>query len=291
MLNFRPIDFNSDVPSVVDLLKKGLSENHTVSNFLWKHYENPFGKSFGLLACDGEKIIGLKIFMSWEFKRKDRIVKAIRPVDSIIHSDYRRQGIFEKLTVEAFDRNTAVYDFVFNTPNEKSLAANLKMGWNLYKKPLNYYLSLIIPSRGYSKQIIFLPKAGINLQNLEVLDADFFRTNITTPYLEWRFKSKEYSFAWYRETHSLLLLVYRIKTIKGFKTLILVDFVGSENLLKRAIKGLAFKLSIFAVYHLGNKEMFKINKKIGDSVVAYADDKKNIHSEIRFSLADLEGKL
>lgn len=291
MLNFRPIDYNSDVPEIVELLKGSLSNNHTVTNFLWKHYENPFGKSYGLLACDEGKIVGVRMFMFWEFKIGDKIVKAIRPVDTITHPEYRGQGIFKRLTLEGLQKNEGAFEIIFNTPNNNSFPGYLKMGWKKYDKPLNYYISLLLPSLKYAKQITLLEKSKIELGSEEVLDSNFFKTNISPSYIKWRFKSNEYDLAWYQEYGSHLLIIYKLKVIRGIKCLILIDFVGLNDLLKNALRGLAAKLRFFSIYHLGNRELFKIRKKSGLSIVVYKDDIKNIHSELDFSLADLEGKL
>ncbi len=291
MLSYRPIDYSSDVPEIVELLKKSLSAKHTTSNFLWKHFENPFGKSYGLLACDKDKIVGVRMFMFWEFKKKSRITKAIRPVDTIIDKEYRGQGIFKKITLQGLQENKGQYDLVFNTPNTNSFPGYIKMGWEEYEKPLNYYISFVLPSSKYASNITDAGKNIFDFGSIEVEDSNLFRTNTSGNYLKWRYKSSEYAFAGYRESSSFILLVYRQKNIKGLKTLILVDYIGPNHLLKKALKGMAFKLKIFTVYYLGNKNLFKIGKKSGDSRVVYKDDHFNIHNELDFSLADLEGRL
>ena len=65
---------------------------------MWKHYDNPFGKSYGLLARDKNIIVGARMFMFWEFRKANRVLRAIRPVDTITHPEYRGKGIFKKLT-------------------------------------------------------------------------------------------------------------------------------------------------------------------------------------------------
>jgi len=231
------------------------------------------------------------MFMFWEFKKKDKEIKAIRPVDTITHPEYRGQGIFKKLTLEGLQKNEGGFEIIFNTPNKNSFPGYLKMGWKKYDEPLNHYISLILPSLKYAKQITFPEKAVIKLKSEEVFDSNFFKTNISASYLKWRFNSNEYAFAWYREYDSYLLIIYKLKVIKGIKSVILVDFVGVNDLLKNALRGLAGKLKTFSIYHLGNRELFKISKKSGISIVVYKDDINNIHENMNFSLGDLEGKL
>jgi hypothetical protein len=53
----------------------------------------------------------------------------VRAVDTATHPDHQGRGIFSKLTREALDTLQEEADFIFNTPNEKSLPGYLKMGW------------------------------------------------------------------------------------------------------------------------------------------------------------------
>ncbi len=97
--------------------------------FRWKHVENPFGRSFMLVAEDDERIIGLRAFMRWRFACGGRNVDAVRAVDTATHPDYQGRGVFSHLTLAALDALRGDVDLVFNTPNDKSLPGYLKMGW------------------------------------------------------------------------------------------------------------------------------------------------------------------
>jgi len=291
MLNFRPINYNSDIGEIVELLKTSLSSRHSKESFLWKHYENPFGRSFGLLACDGRKIVGVRMFMYWEFVNDDEIIKAIRPVDTITHKDYRGRGIFKKLTLDGLKNIDGLYEIIFNTPNENSLPGYLKMGWEEFEPSFNYYLSFLLPSAKFAKRIYF-PKE--NLADATLVNFNYtnrFKTNTTLEFLKWRYSNKDYTFSIYKEDLSSLLIVFRIQKVKGLKTLILVDYVGSTELLKSALKGLAFKLKIITVYGLNLNYIFNLNKFSGLSKVVYKHDIKKIQNSIGFSLGDLEGRL
>ena len=75
--------------------------------------------------------MGLRAFMRWEFVAGDRRFRAVRAVDTATHPDHQGKGIFSRLTLEALDALRDQADFVFNTPNEKSLPGYLKMGWQV----------------------------------------------------------------------------------------------------------------------------------------------------------------
>lgn len=98
--------------------------------FAWKHDENPFGTSPAWVATLDDRIIGLRIWLRWEFEAGARRWTAVRAVDTATHPDARGRGVFTRLTMHGVEqlRDEGV-DFVFNTPNEKSRPGYLKMGW------------------------------------------------------------------------------------------------------------------------------------------------------------------
>ena len=114
-----------------DALGGGPAGTGPAEFFRWKHLENPFGRSFMLVAEADGRIVGLRAFMRWEFVAGDRRFRAVRAVDTATHPDHQGKGIFSRLTLEALDALRDQADFVFNTPNEKSLPGYLKMGWQV----------------------------------------------------------------------------------------------------------------------------------------------------------------
>jgi GNAT superfamily N-acetyltransferase len=99
--------------------------------FRWKHLENPFGRSYMLLAETGGKVVGFRSFMRWRFELSGGSVNAVRAVDTATHPDYQGLGIFRRLTTTAIEELRSDTDLVFNTPNDKSLPGYLKMGWRI----------------------------------------------------------------------------------------------------------------------------------------------------------------
>jgi GNAT superfamily N-acetyltransferase len=129
----RPYE-RRDESKILELLSASLGEGpagrRAPEFFRWKHEENPFGPSTMLVAHADGRIVGLRAFMRWEFRSGMRSVRAVRAVDTATHPDYQRLGIFSALTREALGSLDDV-DFVFNTPNEKSLPGYLKLGWTV----------------------------------------------------------------------------------------------------------------------------------------------------------------
>lgn len=98
--------------------------------FHWKHRDNPAGVSPMWVATDGEKIVGLRTFLRWQFHDGHQPTRAVRAVDTATHPDYQGRGIFTLLTRHAMgELATEGVAFVFNTPNDRSRPGYLKMGW------------------------------------------------------------------------------------------------------------------------------------------------------------------
>jgi GNAT superfamily N-acetyltransferase len=133
-IDVRPF-VDADEHAVLGLLSAtlggGPAGERSSAFFRWKHRDNPFGRSLMLVAEADGRIVGLRAFMRWEFVAGDRRFRAVRAVDAVTHPDHQGKGIFTRLTLEALEALRDQADFVFNTPNEKSLAGNLKMGWDV----------------------------------------------------------------------------------------------------------------------------------------------------------------
>lgn len=124
---------DADLAQVLELLEASLGwvpDDQSAAFFAWKHHESPFGRSPAWVAVDGDRIVGLRVWLRWEFEDGSRTYRAIRAVDTATHPEYQGRGIFRLLTTQSLDlmREEGV-DFVFNTPNEQSRPGYLKMGW------------------------------------------------------------------------------------------------------------------------------------------------------------------
>ena len=134
-LTIRPF-VDEDLPQVLDLLRSSLGETASLQRtpelFVWKHLNNPFGRSIMLVAVDGPTVAGFRAFMRWELSRPGGgVLRCVRAVDTATHPDYRRRGIFRNLTMAAIDTATEDgVDMIFNTPNPRSGAGYLTMGWS-----------------------------------------------------------------------------------------------------------------------------------------------------------------
>jgi GNAT superfamily N-acetyltransferase len=131
-VSVRPF-VDEDLPRVLGLLDASLgggpAGRRPPELFRWKHLDNPFGRSLLLVAEHDNRLIGLRAFMRWRFQAGDRVLTAVRAVDTATHPDFQGMGVFSRLTRAALDAMEGQVDLVFNTPNGRSGPGYLKLGW------------------------------------------------------------------------------------------------------------------------------------------------------------------
>lgn len=126
-------------PELRPLLEQSLGHRlaeRTEAFWRWKHEANPFGPSPGLVAVAGGRPIALRVFLRWRFNCGDEMLEACRAVDTATHPEWRRRGLFRRLTLALVERVEADGTaFVFNTPNRRSRRGYLGMGWEDFGRP------------------------------------------------------------------------------------------------------------------------------------------------------------
>ena len=240
----RELD-ESDVLPVLDLLRAALGEppllRRTPELFAWKHFENPFGRSLALVAETDDRIVGLRAFMRWDLTTTDgSVLRCVRAVDTATHPDYHRRGIFRRLTEETLELAVAKdIDLVFNTPNEKSGAGYLSMGW----KEVGSIGGMVRPSTrlltdrtsGATTEpehflIDPVPADSISVADRAPLG---LRTPRSDSYLRWRFASHPTA-RYFRVDAGDSVAVVRPNVRKGRRELVLADVFGPRP--SRAIR-------------------------------------------------------
>lgn len=200
----------SDRAAILDVLRVSLGrevDDRYEALFAWKHSENAFGTSPAWIACDGDRIAGFRTLMRWEFLAGDRVIRAVRAVDTATHPDYQGRGIFTRLTLHALDELAAEgVEFVFNTPNDQSRPGYLKMGWRevgtlpTAVRPTRWHRvariakARVPADRWSTPSAAGLPAAEV-LADAPAIDALLARrapnsglaTNVTGDFLRWRF--------------------------------------------------------------------------------------------------------
>ena len=199
-----------DRPAILELGRQSLGwgdDPRFQQLYAWKHDQNSFGPSPTWVATDAGRVVGLRAFMRWEFTRGGTVIRAVRAVDTATHPDYQGKGLFTALTLHGVDEMLADgVDFVFNTPNPKSRAGYLKMGWQLVGRlpaaarvasPMSavstarsrvsarhWSLPLTVgePFLDWLDREGFQPRAAVHPSAVRDL-----RTNVSEPFLRWRY--------------------------------------------------------------------------------------------------------
>lgn len=225
----------SDIPSIVDLLKSSLGESLIPKSeklWKWKHLSNPFGQSPVLVAESDGRLIGVRAFLRWEYVWKGDIIPAYRAVDTAIHPDFQGKGFFKKLTlalVEKVSHESKI--LIFNTPNQQSAPGYLKMGWQEWGKlPLCLGVNLrpTIPS---PEKVSWEGIEGLvkELENSPISQRSQTSTNLKSGYLNWRYRDcpiVSYQTVTDRET---FLVIYREKSSKVGKEFRICDLLQTKN--------------------------------------------------------------
>ena len=130
-----------DLDSMLGLIRVCLgpgSVPRTREFLRWKHHSSPFGPSLGLVAMASGELVGLRLFLRWRFERAGTVYEAVRPVDTVVHPEWRGRGLFTRLTTALVEvARDLGCGFAYNTPNANSRPGYLHMGWkSLGRAPL-----------------------------------------------------------------------------------------------------------------------------------------------------------
>lgn len=236
-----------DKSAIIGLMKKSLGEglipkSETLWN--WKHEQNPFGASFVLVAEENGTLIGLRVFMQWQWQWRGTVYKAIRAVDTATHPDHQRKGIFKKLNQQQLEicKQQGIH-FIFNTPNDQSRHGNLKMGWvEQGRMPLKFKVLNPIalayaiafkkdksaagadptPAQTWDPRVF-------DLMNKYQVNDEHLNTVLSPSYIRWRYTNNPLFRYNYFTDFENFLLIGRIKSHSFTRELRLVDCMLFNN--------------------------------------------------------------
>lgn len=205
-LDIRPMT-DADRPAVLELCRATLDwddDPRFGELFAWKHDRNAFGPSYAWVATDAGRVVGLRTFMRWRFRRGDEVLHATRAVDTATHPDHQGRGLFRAMTLHGLDEMRADgVDLVFNTPNAKSLPGYRSMGWQVVGRPATVTAvaapsSLVRLARSRVPASLWSEPSTIGVDAAAWLDTGptlhphgghdrELRTDRTEAYLRWRY--------------------------------------------------------------------------------------------------------
>ncbi len=215
---------SADIPPIVNLLKLSLGESLMPKSevfWRWKHIDNPFGVSPVLLAFEEQQLVGIRAFMRWQWRYRDKIYNAVRAVDTATHPQHQGKGIFKKLTLQLVEECRAEQvDFIFNTPNASSKPGYLKMGWKSNGK-MKVYLKPFVPLRKKIQDFDALYSMGEVrshlTNNYAAAEHACMQTDVSDKFLNWRYTNNpniKYHAFYDKEESPSYYTIFRLKPFR-----------------------------------------------------------------------------
>ncbi|MCB0762507.1 MAG: GNAT family N-acetyltransferase [Flavobacteriales bacterium] len=121
--------------------------------FFERFYEHDFQreKTIRIAAVDGEKVVGFQSFFYWPYKRSGKVYNTFQSGNSLVHPDYRGQGMFQRMLNFVYENEQQLgLDFFVGFPVEASIRSFRKNGWNnllnlrWYIRPVNVFAPLFL---------------------------------------------------------------------------------------------------------------------------------------------------
>jgi hypothetical protein len=128
----------SDVNGVVQLLNLAFkpTQPFTEEWWTWKYQKNPSGfwgeKGDIWVAESGGKIVGHCAIIPCNVKIGNETIVAGQALDTAVHPEYQRIGIFNTLARKLYNDVRGRYSFLFGYPNDAIYPGWLKLGWTAY---------------------------------------------------------------------------------------------------------------------------------------------------------------
>lgn len=100
--------------------------------FQWRFLDAPYLDAPPLFVAehDGE-IVGTRGFIALRLRAGETTPIALLTVDTMVHPDHRRQGLFSRMTEAALDHYADDVSVVFSQPTENALSGYRKLGWRV----------------------------------------------------------------------------------------------------------------------------------------------------------------
>lgn len=219
------------------------------SLFRWKHFDNTFGRSIILVAQGDAGLVAVRPFMQWAFHDGTTRVTAARAVDTATHPSAQGRGLFTTLTRAGLEHlEAAGVGFVFNTPNAKSLAGYLKMGWvesghiefGFAPRALGRLPRIARSRTAAAKTSVPTPELGVDVENgLRALSSTpppsvdqprrgQLRTAHTIETLRWRFAQGPITYRWLPVDEDTSCIV-RLRQRGPSRELVIAHIVGDPT--------------------------------------------------------------
>jgi GNAT superfamily N-acetyltransferase len=110
----------------------GLDPQTHLQTWRWRFLESPVSEIFVDLAWDADKLVGQYAVQPIRMQVDGRKALWCISLDTVTHTEYRRQGIFTTLTSHLYERIADRVEVVYGFPNEESSAGFYgRLGWTV----------------------------------------------------------------------------------------------------------------------------------------------------------------
>ena len=146
---------------IFDLFSESFGQAIDKKLWNWAYMKNPNGNPIVSLYFDGNKLVGHYAVIPIMFLYKQRNIKAVLSMTTMVHSSYRKYGIFIEQANEVYEEASKLgYKFVCGFPNRKSAPGFKKrLGWrledNLYVAKFTYDELQKLEKKTYPNSISF----------------------------------------------------------------------------------------------------------------------------------------
>ncbi len=294
-MEFRDLDCKKDVKEVVVLIRKNLQPQFTEETLIWKHVNNPFGRSASKVAVENGKIVGVVFSMRYNFlNNKGELIKGIRTFDGCTDKSQRGKGIFKKLMKSCVDTYNGDYDFLMANPNTASFPEHIKLGYVEPGQKYFYKFGLVSPFGSANKKALKDVETEKDDEGI-LCYQDYYLVGNTLEFITWRYQDKAYTIKQYSKKNRTNYIIYRKEKIKKINAIILCDFYGDDAMINEVLSGVCKTEKVYFVYFLDNKITANINfflrKKNKKALIVMKLNNFEIPENLVVSLGDLEGRL
>lgn len=122
---------SGDADGVLSLFEDELGRTLSRAYFDWKYVDDPYLSHVPINVVESEgDLVGVQAYVPCQLRSGDRTVLGLQPVDAVVHSNHRRNGLYTRMTRQAVERyEDGEAALFFNYPTQGALGAQEKLGW------------------------------------------------------------------------------------------------------------------------------------------------------------------
>lgn len=120
-----------DRDAFLSLYETVFDRERSTAWFRWKYEDNPYVDHVPIVVAEDDgDLVGCRSLFAQEMRGHGAVRTAFQPCDTMVHPDYRRRGLFDRMNERSLERYAeGGPSFLFNFPNEASKRGNLNHGW------------------------------------------------------------------------------------------------------------------------------------------------------------------